>query len=325
MAREIDLHAHYLAPAYREALAEAQIWMIGGLPVPDWSPELALEFMDAHDIQTQVLSVSDPGVEFLSPAEAKTLARACNDYAAELIAAHPGRFAALAVLPLHDGAAAAAEAVRSLDDLGLDGVGLLSSAGSRYPGDPAFAPLLEALDGRGAWAFVHPTAPAQRPAYAIPDSVTEYPFDTTRAIVSLIFSGAFARYPRIRWHFAHGGGTLPMHRLRLASLAANAKEFGAVLGLPEGSAALDAGSVQEAIERSFFDTALVADPASLVAVERLGGGVVFGSDFPFAARLYAGSGELQVEIEDVFGAQAAQVRREAAALQFPRYSSSPAA
>jgi 6-methylsalicylate decarboxylase len=316
----IDVHAHFLPPRYREALAEAQIWTIGGLPVPEWSPELAIAFMDAHGLAAQVLSISDPGVEFLAAAEGAALARQCNDYAAQLIAEQP-RFGALAVLPSQDPDAAVTEAVRALDELGLDGVGLLSSSGGHYLGDPRYAALMETLDARNAWAFVHPTAPAQRPSYEIPDSITEYPFDTTRTIVSLIFNGLFARYPRIRWHFAHGGGTLPMHALRLRSLAANAREFGEVLGLPAGASSLDRGSFAAAVERSYFDTALVADPASLEAVRLLAGAprIVFGSDWPFAARLYPDSGELQPAVDDVFSeAQAAAIRRTTAEGQLPR-------
>ena len=320
MSGEIDVHAHYLPPDYRDALARAELWMIGGLPVPEWSVELALEFMDAHGVAAQVLSVSDPGVEFVPESEAAALARSCNDFGAEVIAAHAGRFGALAVLPLRDVDAAVAEAVRSLDELGLDGVGLLSSSGGRYLGDPAFEPLLHELDARGAWVFVHPTVPDERPAYAIPDSIAEFPFDTTRAIISLLFNGVFARHPNIRWHFAHGGGTLPMVRLRLTGLAGAAREFGPVLGLPEGSSVLEAASVQAAIDASWFDTALVADPASLEAVRRLGEGrTVFGSDWPFAARLYDGSGELQLVIEEVFaGGEAADVRSGRVSGEFPR-------
>jgi predicted TIM-barrel fold metal-dependent hydrolase len=323
----IDAHAHYLPPAYGAALQEAQIWMIGGLPVPEWSPELALGFMDAHDVAAQLLSISDPGVEFLAGAEAAALARACNDHAAELIAAHPGRFGALGVLPLGEPGAAVAEAVRCLEELGLDGIGLLSSSGGCYLGDPAFEPLLAELDARAAWVFVHPTAPAERPSYAIPESIAEYPFDTTRTIISLLFSGAFDRHPAIRWHFAHGGGTLPMHGLRLQSLAANAREFGPALGLPAGSAALDGGSLAQALERSFFDTALVAQPASLEAVRRLGGPerVIFGSDWPFAARLYGEAGELQPVIDEVFSApEAAALRRSTLQREFPRLCGQPA-
>ena len=94
----IDVHAHYLAPAYREALEALGLAMIGGIPVPPWTPELAVEFMDAHGIERQILSVSDPGVGFLEPAAAAALARSCNDYLAEVIAANPERFGGLAVL-----------------------------------------------------------------------------------------------------------------------------------------------------------------------------------------------------------------------------------
>lgn len=30
-----------------------------------------------------------------------------------------------------------------------------------------------------------------------------------------MFNGAFGAYPRIRWHFAHGCGAVPMLRSRL--------------------------------------------------------------------------------------------------------------
>ncbi len=38
----IDLHAHYLASAYTEALGAAEMRLIGGIPVPDWTPERSL-------------------------------------------------------------------------------------------------------------------------------------------------------------------------------------------------------------------------------------------------------------------------------------------
>jgi len=319
----IDVHAHFLPPVYREALAREQLWMIGGLPVPEWSAEAALEFMDAHGLAAQLLSISDPGVEFVAPEQAVRLARECNEFAAEVVAADPGRFGALAVLALGDADASVAEAVRSLDELALDGVGLLSSSHGRYLGDPCFGELLSELDRRAAWVFVHPTVPLECPAYSIPSSVAEFPFDTTRTIISLIFNGVFARHPNIRWHFAHGGGTLPMLRLRLSSLAANAKPFGAVIGLPPGAAVLERESVQAAIDASFFDTALVAEDSSLEAVKRLGGAgrVLFGSDWPFAGRLYADSGELAPVIDELFTAEeAATVRRDTAAAQFARFA-----
>jgi len=288
----IDVHGHYLAPAYRAALAAQGITTaIGGIPLPSWTPELALRFMDAEGIAVQMLSISDPGVAFLADdAAAAALARTCNDYAASVVAAHPKRFGAFAVVPLRDVAAATAEAVRALDQLELDGVGLLSSADGAYLGDPRFEPLLAALDARGAWVFVHPTAIGDddKPSFSIPDFVAEYPFDTTRTIISLLFNDAFARYPRIRWHFAHGGGTVPMLRSRLTVLAGNAKQFGAIIGLPPRSAALNAKSANKALAGCHYDTALIADPPELAAVSSMASTdrLLFGSDWPFAWRYY---------------------------------------
>ncbi|WP_280189265.1 MULTISPECIES: hypothetical protein [Nocardia] len=74
----VDLHAHFLPPDYRAALLEHGHLTVGGYPIPEWSPESALAFMDYYGIQAQALSVSDPGVSFLAGAEAADMARYCN-------------------------------------------------------------------------------------------------------------------------------------------------------------------------------------------------------------------------------------------------------
>jgi len=322
------VHAHYLPPPYSEALADTETWLIGGIPVPEWTPELALEFMNAHGIAVQILSVSDPGVEFVNPGGAAALARDCNDYVAGVVIEHPQRFGALAVLPMSDVGQARAEAVRALDDLGLDGVGMLSSHAGRYPGDPAFEPLLSELDRRHAWVMVHPASISAelRPALSVPGFIAEYPFDTTRAFMSLLFNGVFETHPNIRWQFAHGGGTLPMLRARLAAASAAAKEFGPLLGLPAGSAGLSAGSAHAALAGSFYDTALIADPPALAAVAAVAGPghLLFGSDWPFAARMYAPEGDPQPALGEVFSVDELRaVEREGALAQFERLASGP--
>ncbi len=317
----IDAHAHYLAPHYKEALQKAEMWLIGGIPVPDWTPELALEFMDAEGIAVQMLSVSDPGVEFVEEEGARALARACNNYAAEVAREHPDRFGAFAVLSMSDVDEALREAVRALDELSLDGVGLLSSYAGRYPGDPVFEPLLSELDSRGAWVMVHPAsvAPEHKPELSVPGFIAEYPFDTTRAFISLLFNGVFETHPNIRWQFAHGGGTLPMLRARLSAASAAAREFGPFLGLPEGCALLTPDSARDALAGSFYDTALVADPPALGAVAAVAGPghLLFGSDWPFAARMYTADGDPQPALGEVFSTDdLLAVEREGALAQF---------
>ena len=134
-ADRIDVHAHYLAPAYLDALHARDMYLLGGIPIPEWSPELAVGFIDRHGIRRQMLSVSDPGVGFVEQDQASALARACNEYATEVVRARPERFGAFALLPLPDLDAARAEASYCLDQLGHAGVGLRSSYGGVYLGD----------------------------------------------------------------------------------------------------------------------------------------------------------------------------------------------
>ena len=77
-ARRIDVHFHLIPQFYAD-----MVYAAGSGPAigryPDWSPELALEVMDRFGIATALLSLGQPGVQFLKAAEAKTLARRCND------------------------------------------------------------------------------------------------------------------------------------------------------------------------------------------------------------------------------------------------------
>ncbi len=304
----IDVHAHYVAPAYRTALESVGKDRIGGIPVPPWTPELAIEFMDTHGIERQVLSVSDPGVDFLPVDEAAALAASCNDFLASVIADFPERFSGLAVVPGLDPGAALQEAARCLDVLGFSGVGLLSSYHGRYLGHPDFEGLLAELDRREAWVMVHPTAVPtdHKPDLPIPDFMAEYPFDTTRCFLDLLVHNSFERFPGTRWHFAHGGGTIPMLTARMDTAVTHAKLVGPLLGLPEQASDLDFESARKALYSSFYDTALIASPGSLAAVNALTGPdhVLFGSDWPFAGLMYPPEGDPQPALAEVYSAEA---------------------
>jgi predicted TIM-barrel fold metal-dependent hydrolase len=162
------------------------------------------------------------------------------------------------------------------------------------------------------------------PYYSIPDFTAEYPFDTTRTIISLLFNGAFHRYPRIRWHFAHGGGTVAMLRFRLTALTARAKQVGGLLGLPAGSSVLTEDSANRALRRAFFDTALIPERPALEAVSAMAGvnSIVFGSDWPFAGLLYGPSGDPQPGLSTVFSNEERhRIDRRNARAQFARLRS----
>ena len=61
--RRIDVHCHLIPPFYREAVYEAGTGPAIG-KYPDWTPELALELMDACGIEVALTSLAQPGVGF---------------------------------------------------------------------------------------------------------------------------------------------------------------------------------------------------------------------------------------------------------------------
>ena len=271
----IDVHHHILPPDY---VAEVGGDRIGALilagKVPEWTPQTSIEAMDRNGIATAITSISAPGLWFGDDAQATRLARHCNDYAAEVRTSHPTRFGVFASLPLPNVDASLAEIAYALDDLQADGIGLLTSYGDRYPGDPAFARVFDELNRRGAVVYFHPTnAPCSTCLPEIPAATLDFPFDTTRAVVSLLFSGTFTRCPNIRFIFSHAGGTVPFLAERIARLAVR----------PEYKDALPNGVLPE-LARLYYDTALSANELSFASLLKLVAPehVLFGSDFPFA-------------------------------------------
>ena len=278
--QRIDVHHHAIHPVYRSALAARGIVEAGGRDLPEWSPDLSLGVMDRNGIGTAVLSVSAPGVHFGDDAAARDLARRCNEASAELAASRPDRFGFFATLPLPDAEGAAAEAVHALDELGADGVVLLSSHhDGSYLGDHRFDEVLAELDRRSAVAFIHPVAPAfsDRIDHAIPAFAMEFTFDTTRAAFNLAYTGALERYPNIRFVLSHAGGTVPylVGRFDLLWFTDDAL----VERAPRGGTAY--------LRTMYYDTALSANPHALSSLGELVGAdrILFGSDYPFAPEL----------------------------------------
>jgi predicted TIM-barrel fold metal-dependent hydrolase len=273
--RRIDVHFHHIPPFYREV-----VYVAGRGPAigryPDWTPQLALAVMDAHDIEVALTSLAQPGVGFETQAGAEALARRCNEYAAELMARWPTRFGAFATVPMHRIDGARDEVAYALDVLHFDGVSLFASYGDKFLGDREFDPLLELLDARGAVVFVHPGLHPSSKGLALPwpGFMMEYLFDTTRAVVNLIFSGAIARFPRIRFILPHAGGLLPYFAWRLSvSPMIDAR-------LPQ----LSRDEVFAGLAHFWYDNALSPGEQTFGSLDHVARPerIVFGSDFPFA-------------------------------------------
>jgi 6-methylsalicylate decarboxylase len=261
----IDTHSHFTIPKLY-ALATSR--GVNQATLQDWTPAKTLAQMDEGGVATSIISISDPGVHFGDNAAARALARECNEYGARVTQDHRGRFGLFAVLPLPDVDGALREAEYALDTLKADGIGVLSSYDGKYLGNPAFTPLLEELNRRKAVVYCHPfcaACAAQTTLTEAQNRGVEFVFDTTRTILSLLQTGAPARFPDIRFIWSHGGGTVPFITSRLA---------GAGQKLPKGALF--------ELQKFYYDTAQAFSAYTLPSFKAFvpTSQIVFGTDFP---------------------------------------------
>jgi predicted TIM-barrel fold metal-dependent hydrolase len=177
------------------------------------------------------------------------------------------------MLPLPDTDAALRELAHALDVMGLEGVLLLSHVAGTYLGDPSWEALYAELDRRAAHVFLHPTVPSVGVPLAHPAWLYEFPFDTTRALANLVYSGTFERYPNIRWQIPHLGGATSVLAHRLASLTERE---------PQKAEAAPAGAL-EYLSRLYYDTGLANHDLPYRSATMLAPAehIVFGTDWPY--------------------------------------------
>lgn len=272
----IDLHHHIFPPAFLTAARDFFSTPANRARlVSEWTPQKALVQMDDNGVATAIVSITNPGIWFGDVQAARSLARSCNDYAAQMARDFPGRFGFFAAVPLPDTEGSLREIAYALDVLKADGIGLLTSYGDKWPGDLAYAPVFDELNRRKAVVYFHPTAPncCRTLMPDVPEALTEYPHDTTRAITSLLYSGSFARFPDIRFIFSHAGGTIPMLAGRIAQTGGPL--FGIDKKVPNG--------VEYELKRLHYEIANSANRSAMAALMNLvpTSQIMFGTDYPF--------------------------------------------
>ena len=305
--RRIDTHHHYYPPKYLEDSSKYHDGTVAY--APPWSPALSLEDMDKGGVETSILSISAPGVWFGNNAAARVQARECNDYGAQMVRDHPGRFGLFASLPLPDVKGALREIEYAFDVLHADGVVLMTNFDDKWLGDPLFAPVFEELNRRKAVVYTHPTVATccRNLLPGVPGSMIEFGTDTTRTMASLLFSGTAARCPDIRFLFSHAGGTMPFITERFTRLAER-KEMAA--RLPKG--------VLHELRRFFYDTAQAAHPMALNSLRELVAvsQILFGTDYPYRTAKETAKGLSRCGFSE---AQLQAVDRRNALRLFPRF------
>ena len=307
----IDVHHHIVPPFWFDEVKDVIAAQGGGRIVPNWfgwSPEKALSEMDRNGVATAILSMSTPGIWFGDKAQASRLARGCNEYAAKLVADHPRRFGMFAALPLPDTEASLAEIAYAFDKLNADGIGLLTSYGDKWLGDPAYDQVFAELNRRRAIVYVHPATPGccTKLMPHVPPFLTEFIQETNRAITSLMYSGSFSKYPDIKFIFSHAGGGIPVLAGRIAQLGAAPQLASKV---PEG--------VETVLKRQYYEIANSANAPAIAALTALipATNIMFGSDYPLVPLPATANGLAKLNLSEE---QLRAVRRDNALKLFPR-------
>lgn len=285
--RVIDCHHHFVSPAFLKVLTAKEGHKVQGFtsffPLglwKDYSPAKDIETMDRDGVATSLISCTAPGVWFGDPDEARGLARELNEYGAKMASDYKGRYGLLAVLPIPRVDESLKEIEYAFDTLQAAGVGILTSYGNRWLGDPAFRPIFDELNRRKVVVYTHPIdAPCcQDLMPGVNPTTLEYPTDTTRAILSLLATDAATRYGDIRFIFSHAGGTMPSVIDRIGvgnpdTIAANLR------------ATAELNSRLYHLRRFYYDTAQSTNTVQLQALKTIAGvsQIVFGTDYPFGA------------------------------------------
>jgi len=324
----IDVH-HHTFPAKFMANQERRNpkWGPQAPPimVKGWTPQLACDALDEAEIATAILQMkAAPGVWFGDVAAARDLAREWNEFTAQMTRDFPSRFGMFAVLPMPDIDTTLREIEYAFDVLHVDGVQFMSHYEFKYPGDQRFWPVLEELNNRKAVVFVHPfyLPPSHDILPGVRPATIEFPFDSTRAIVSLVLNGATSRFTGIRFIFCHGGGTLPMLAGRIAELTKVIK--GRWVAEPEDEHEL-ARKVPKGIEhelkRLYFEIANAYYLPTFSALHAFvpESQILFGTDFPFLSVADHAIGLRKVAAAETVHA----IERDNALALFPRFAAVP--
>jgi aminocarboxymuconate-semialdehyde decarboxylase len=292
----VDIHCHYLNPEVNAKTAH--------LNAPSYDPTVIY----ANDItnQTNILQMKTRapklmGIEerlqdmdkmgvdiqavapapyhyfyFTDPELGASLARDVNHGIANVVASHPDRFVGLGSVPLQNPKMAVKELEYCVKKLGLKGVEICTNVNGKNLTDPSLGleKFFAKANELGIVVFMHPLGFTQgeRLSNHYFNNVIGNPLETTIAVSHLIFDGVIARYPKIKFLAAHGGGFLAHYWARMDHAWGARKDCRTVIKKKPSSY----------LEKIYFDT-ITHDPEMLGnLVNRFGANhVMLGTDYPY--------------------------------------------
>ncbi len=182
--------------------------------------------MDQFGDYRQIISLPNPAIEdIVTPDVGLDLARVANDAMADLCRKHPRRFPGFAAaVCLTDVEGSIVEARRAIKDLGARGVQIFTSIAGEPLDQPKFDLFFADIAAFGLPVWLHPVRNASMPDYPSEQKSRfemwwcfGWPYDTSVAMMRLVFSGLLDRYPDLKIITHHLGGMIPYYDGRVGA------------------------------------------------------------------------------------------------------------
>jgi aminocarboxymuconate-semialdehyde decarboxylase len=297
----IDVHTHMYLPSYMEVLKkrteiprvitvqgedrlvilpgeEEETSTAIGRPIGReyWDVNAKLQYMDKHNIETSIISLANPWLDFLEGDAAASVAQELNDELQGMCEKSGGRLLGMATLPVRNSKAAVKEVQRLESLSAIRGV-ILGTPGA---GDGLDAPntrdMLLAIEDSGLPIFLHPHYGVGNEHFG--DSghalflALGFPMETTICVSRMITSGALDKMPKLKLLVAHAGAALPSLIGRLDSCVAHDIHIADRLE----------HAPTDYLKRMYFDAISYSTPAMDHLIKIVGEDrIMFGTDNPF--------------------------------------------
>jgi len=182
------------------------------ITINTWDIDKRIEDMDKEGIDIQVLSpIAVTFSYWADPEKALELAQFQNEFISSTVQKNPKRFLGLATVPMQNVDLAIKEMMRSVNELGLNGVQIGSNINGKNLDHPSLEKFFEVANDKEIPIFIHPWETLGRDRFPRHNFMYTIgmPSETALAAGSVIMSGMLEKYPNLRLCFAHGGGSLP--------------------------------------------------------------------------------------------------------------------
>jgi predicted TIM-barrel fold metal-dependent hydrolase len=244
-----------------------------------------LRWMDASGIDMAILSTA------AFSANGFNFCKVCNDGYAEAVKQYPDRFRGMIQVYPFAKEKNKDEIKRGVEELGLWGVGVVSSYRNMLIDSPLMDPIYEMALKYNMPVYVHPTIRVKLwggDHYDLAMTVTRE-YDIVKSFVEFIY-GVLPRYPELTAIFAHFGGGLPALKGRLLAWH-QPKDFplpkedrGHGFSIYEAKKLGLAADFEAKLKNIYFDSAGLGGwlPVMRSAFDALGADhISFGSDYPY--------------------------------------------